>query len=120
MIQSSQSVFNDECYTPEYGVLPILQYIPENAVVWCPFDTADSNFVKLISITNKVIFSHIDNNQDFYQYEPEEHWDIIISNSPFSNKKQIFESALYFNKSFALLMTVAWLNDLVPVIIFAG
>ena len=30
---------NDECYTPNYGVTPILEYIPKNAVVWCPFDT---------------------------------------------------------------------------------
>ena len=30
---------NDECYTPLYGVTPILKYIPEDAIVWCPFDT---------------------------------------------------------------------------------
>ena len=29
---------NDECYTPDYGVKPILKYIPEGATVWCPFD----------------------------------------------------------------------------------
>jgi len=39
---------NDECYTPKYGVLPILEFIPKGAVVWCPFDTADSEFVKQI------------------------------------------------------------------------
>ena len=37
---------NDECYTPDYGVEPILKYIPEDAVVWCPFDTEESEFVK--------------------------------------------------------------------------
>ena len=40
---------NDECYTPAWGVTPIIQYIPKNAVVWCPFDTAESEFVKQIS-----------------------------------------------------------------------
>ena len=39
---------NDECYTPTYGVEPILKYIPEDAVVWCPFDKEESEFVKLI------------------------------------------------------------------------
>ena len=29
---------NDECYTLDYGVKPILKYIPKDAVVWCPFD----------------------------------------------------------------------------------
>ncbi len=26
---------NDECYTPDYGVKPILKYIPKDAVVCC-------------------------------------------------------------------------------------
>ena len=36
---------NDECYTPDYGVKPILKYIPKDAIVWCPFDTEESEFV---------------------------------------------------------------------------
>ena len=39
---------NDECYTPAYGVEPISKYIPEGAVIWCPFDKEESEFVKLI------------------------------------------------------------------------
>lgn len=100
----------DECYTPKYGVIPILKYIPEGAIVWCPFDTVESEFVKEISKTNKVIYSHIDDNKDFFEYEPDE-WDIIISNPPFKNKRKFFERALSFNKPFALLMTNTWLND---------
>ena len=53
-------------------------------MIWCPFDKEESWFVKLISEKNKVIYSHIDNGQDFYNYEPTEHWDCIISNPPFS------------------------------------
>ena len=30
---------NDECYTPDYAVKPILEYIPKDVTVWCPFDT---------------------------------------------------------------------------------
>lgn len=106
-------VKNDECYTPEYGVDPILKYIPENVIVWCPFDTKDSEFVKQISKHNKVVHSHIDNGQDFYEYEPEE-WDVIVSNPPFTGKRKIFERALSFNKPFALIMTNSWLNDSAP------
>ena len=61
---------NDECFTPDYGVEPILKYIPKGAIVWTPFDKSDSEFVKQISKTNKVVYSHIDNNQDFFTYEP--------------------------------------------------
>ena len=104
---------NDECYTPAYGVEPILKYIPEGAVIWCPFDKEESEFVKLISKTNKVVYSHIDLGQDFFEYEPE-HWDIIVSNPPFTNKRKYFERALSFNKPFALIMTNTWLNDSAP------
>ena len=106
---------NDECMTPDYGVVPILKYIPQDAIIWCPFDKEDSEFVKQIrEMGNKVIATHIDNGQDFYTYEPTEHWDCIISNPPFTNKRHIFERALSFNKTFALIMISTWLNDSAP------
>lgn len=74
---------NDECMTPSYAIYPILKYIPKNLVIWCPFDKKDSEFVKILSKTNEVIYSHIENGEDFYNYEPEKSWDIIISNPPF-------------------------------------
>jgi hypothetical protein len=104
---------NDECYTPEYGVEPILEFIPENSTVWCPFDKEESNFVKLISKKAKVVRSHIDSGQDFFDYQPEE-WDMIVSNPPFTNKRKFFERALSFNKPFALIMSNTWLNDAAP------
>ena len=56
---------NDECYTPHYGVTPILKYIPEGKIVWCPFDKEDSEFVK--QIREPVVYSHIDTGQDFFE-----------------------------------------------------
>lgn len=106
---------NDECYTPAYGVEPILKYIPKGAVVWCPFDKWDSEFVRqIIKNGNVVISSHIDTGQDFYKWEPQMKWDIIISNPPFTGKRKIFERALSFNKPFALVMSNTWLNDSAP------
>ena len=117
MLDSGKLMFsggnNDECYTPDYGVKPILKYIPEGDIVWCPFDKEDSQFVIQISKQNEVIRSHIDTGQDFFDYEPHA-WDIIISNPPFTNKRKFFERALSFNKPFALIMTNTWLNDSAP------
>ena len=107
---------NDECYTPDYAVKPILEYIPKDVTVWCPFDTEESQFVKLIGERigkENVEYSHLDKGQDFFQYQPK-HWDIIISNPPFSNKKKFFKKALDLGKPFALIMTNAWLNDSAP------
>jgi len=108
---------NDECYTPDYAVAPILEYIPKNAIVWCPFDKEDSGFVKQISKTNPVVYSHIDYDQDYFEYEPKK-WDVMVSNPPFTNKRKIFERALSFNKPFALIMSNTWLNDAAPMQIF--
>ena len=105
---------NDECYTPAYWVTPILKYIPKDKTVRCPFDTRDSQFViQLTQRGNRVVYSHIDDWQDFYEYEPER-WDIIVSNPPFTGKRKIFERVLSFWKPFALLMTNTWLNDSAP------
>ena len=104
---------NDECYTPDYGVEPILEYIPKDAIVWCPFDEPSSEFVKQISKQNTVVHSHINEGKDFFEYEPDE-WDVIVSNPPFTNKRKFFERALSFGKPFALIMTNTWLNDSAP------
>ena len=102
---------NDEMYTPRYGVLPIVKYLPKSAIIWCPFDRDEHNFpVVLREHGFKVVNSHISYGQDFYDYEPEK-WDIIVSNPPFTAKRKIFERCISFGKPFALLMTNTWLND---------
>lgn len=114
-MNSSKVLWNvvggDEAYTPDYAVRPILKYIPEGAIIWCPFDLPNSEYVKMIAANgNKVTHSHIENGQNFFEYEPEK-WDIIISNPPFQKKRLFFERALSFNKPICLLMSCTWLND---------
>lgn len=108
---------NDECYTPAYAVRPILEYIPEGATVWLPFDTWASEFVTVIGREHDVIPTHIDNGKDFFEFEPD-HWDLLVSNPPFTNKRAIFGRALSFGKPFALLMDLAWLRDKAPIDLF--
>jgi len=117
---------NDECYTPEYAVTPILKhlklfshrFIRSEIIIWCPFDKENSFFVKCLKEHGwKVIHSHKDEGKDFYNYEPD-NWDVIISNPPFTNKRKIFERALSFNKPFALIMSLTWLNDSAPCDLF--
>ena len=104
--------------TPRYGVLPIVKYLPKDKIIWCPFDKEDSEFVKVLTEQGyKVVYSHIENGQNFYTYEPDE-WDILVSNPPFTNKRQIFERALSFGKPFALIMSNTWLNDSAPKQVF--
>lgn len=105
--------------TLSYGVKPIIKYVPKDAVVWCPFDKENSEFVSQLTANgNRVIHSHISDGQNFYTYEPAEHWDCIISNPPFGGKRNIFEGALSFNKPFALIAPNTWWNDAAPAQIF--
>ena len=111
---------NDECYTHRYAVEPLLEFLPpfKDKIIWCPFDTEESEFVKVFrEYGYNVVNSHIDYGQDFYNYEPE-NWDVIISNPPFTNKTDIFKRAISFNKPFCLLMTLTWLNDRAPKLLF--
>lgn len=111
---------NDECYTQRYGVEPLLDFLEpyKDKIIWCPFDDETSEFVKVFQEYGyNVVYSHIRNGYDFFEYEPEK-WDLMISNPPFTNKKKIFERALSFGKPFALLMTILWLNDATPVKVF--
>ena len=109
---------NDECYTPRYVVEAILPFVPKDKVIWCPFDREDSNFTIVLKENGyNVINSHIDYGQDYYDYEPP-HWDIMVSNPPFTAKRKIFERALSFGKPFMLLMSNTWLNDSAPKVLF--
>lgn len=99
----------DEYYTPELLVYPILNFIKDNSIVWCPFDKKESNFVKIISKTNKVIYSHIEDGKDFFDYEPSD-YDYIISNPPFSKKLKVLERLYLLNKPFAMILGLPILN----------
>jgi hypothetical protein len=108
---------NNEKYTPNYAVLPILKYLPKKTI-WCPFDTKNSEFVLALQENGfDVIYSHILTGQDFFEFEPTK-WDILISNPPFTLKKSVFERCISFGKPFGLLMSNLWLNDTTPTKLF--
>ena len=51
----------------------------------------------------RVVRSSLAEGQDFFEYEPE-HWDLIVSNPPFSIKDKVLERLYSFNKPFAVLL----------------
>jgi hypothetical protein len=106
MINYMKNGANDEIYTPPYAVEPILEFIPKDKIIWCPFDKKESQYVKLLQERgNKVIYSHKDEFKNFFDYEPE-HYDIIISNPPFSIKDDVLERCYNLGKPFALLLPI--------------
>lgn len=100
----------DEYYTPRILVEPIIPFIPKDATVWCPFDTEDSEFVIALKEANiAVTYSHIWNEQDFFEYEPS-FYTHVISNPPFTRKLDVLDRLYKLGKPFALVMGLPILN----------
>jgi hypothetical protein len=101
---------NDEFYTPEYAIIPILKYIKPNSLIWCPFDTNESMFVRVLTENgHRVISSHICYEEDFFKIEKE--CDYIISNPPYSLKAEVFKRLFTLKKPFAMLVGVVGLFE---------
>ena len=105
---------SDEVFTPSYAVKPLIKYLKDfnpNAVVWCPFDKEWSKYVEVFTQAGfKVIASHIDDDKNFFFYEPEEHYDVIISNPPFSQKDNVLKRLDEIGKPYAMLLPVPTLQ----------
>ena len=100
---------NDEFYTPNYAIEPLLKYIPKKSTIWCPFDTEESNFVKILKEQGyKVFNSHISNGFDFFDVKKEkcQSFDYIISNPPYSLKTEVFKKLFELERPFAMLVGV--------------
>lgn len=104
-LTSDRSVAGCECYTPYYAVEPLLEFIPKDKIIWCPFDEEWSAFYQTFKERGyNVIRSSLAQGQDFFKYKPQEHWDVLVSNPPFSRKDEVLERAYSFKKPFALLL----------------
>lgn len=124
----------DECYTPKIlvecikpffdrwicntGIKKITKYFNETGEmrsirVWLPFDTIDSEFYYFFTERYpdiNVIVSHLSTGQDFFTWQPEVDFDIVISNPPFSRKLDVFKRLNSFGKPWAMVMNTMSLN----------
>ena len=102
---------NDEFYTPYYAIKPILKYLKKGMTVWCPFDTQESLYVKVLKDSGfNVIHTHIKNGEYFFNIEVPE-CDYIVSNPPYSMKGEVLERLFNIGKPFAMLLGVVGLFE---------
>ncbi len=102
---------NDEFYTPEYAITPLLKYLKPKSNVWCPFDTSKSNFVKILFKEHSVLYTHVENGNDFFSSEVPSDIDYIISNPPYSKKAEVFERLFSIGLPFAMLVGIVGLFE---------
>lgn len=102
---------NDEFWTPEYAVTPILKYIPASRV-WCPFDTPQSRIcLGLVGRGCDVIPTHISSGGDFFESAPPDGAQYIASNPPYSRKGDVLERLFGIGLPFAMLVGVVGLFE---------
>lgn len=108
---------NDECYTTRCESDKICSFLYEHnvitdkTIVWLPFDNELSNIYKSVKqYTSKIIISNLEMGLDFYNYEPE-HYDMIITNPPFSGRTDLMNRLLSLYKPFVLLQATQFFNN---------
>ena len=101
---------NDEFYTPDYAVLPLLKYLPNNLVIWECTDFGESEISRILRENGYKVISTHKKDFDFLTDTPEFDFDMIITNPPYSLKDQFIERCYQYNKPFALLLPITALE----------
>ena len=110
-LKSNRTAAADECYTPFYAVAPLLEFIPKDWRIWCPFDEEWSAFYQTFAENGyNVVRSSLKEGQDFFNYEPPNCYDVIISNPPFSIKDKVLARLYEINRPFVMLLPVTSLQ----------
>jgi hypothetical protein len=101
----------DELYTPYEAVEMIIKFIPKNVkTIWECTAIKNSKIVEILKNNGyNVITSHIENEQDFFKYEPEA-YDMIITNPPYSLKDKFLKRAFELDKPFMFLLPITTLE----------
>lgn len=111
-LTARQTKESDIQFTPDYVVKPLIKYIPPwTNGIWCPFDNDNSAFVRILRAQGyKVIATCLEDGQNFFEYSPDEEYDLIISNPPFSLKDEILARLDELDKPYAMLLPLPTLQ----------
>jgi DNA modification methylase len=111
MINYMQNPKNDELYTPDEAIYPLLKYIPKDKIIWECTDFGGSNITKLFKQYGyNVITTHINDGFNFLTDEPNFDYDIVITNPPYSLKDEFLEKAYKLGKPFCFLLPITSLE----------
>lgn len=112
MISYVQNIKNDELYTPEYALDPLLKYLPRHIKVWECTDYGKSNITKVLRENGYEVISTKKEDFDFLRDTPDFDFDCIITNPPYSLKDEFIEKCYEYKKPFALLLPITSLEGI--------
>lgn len=106
------SINGDEYYTLQPDAEVIADHLLKLPLkVWCPFNDAGSVWPEVLKRHG---FDVVVTETDFFTTEPPAGVQCIISNPPFSRKKEVMDRIRELNLRFALILPFQWLNDGIP------
>lgn len=110
-IMNLTTVNGDEYFTREQDAEIIAQHIIKPMTVWLPFNDRGRAFDKVLPRHgHKVICT----DGDFFETEPPEGVQAVISNPPFSKKKDVIKRLEALGLKYALIVPLLFLNDGTP------
>lgn len=121
MIDYIQNIKNDELYTPEYAIKPLLKYINEytdkywykrTPIIWECTDYGNSNITKVLKENEYTVITTHKDNFDFLNDTPDFDFDMIITNPPYSLKDEFIKKCYEYKKPFALLLPITSLEGI--------
>lgn len=96
---------SDECYTPSSEVGPLLAYLDKDKTY---YEATSGKSSKLIEGFNQAGYSMKGSEgKDFFSCTPEDVFDGVITNPPYSKKDKFLSHCFALGKPFALLLPVA-------------
>lgn len=105
-IISPEDSLRDTFYTPGFALDPLLDVMVGSFIIWEPC-CGDGSLVNHLLQTKHACFgSDLTKGQDFLNYEPEDGYDCIITNPPYSKIDSFLERAYSLAKPFAFLLPI--------------
>lgn len=106
------SIHGDEYYTRREDAEIIIDNVLQLPLkVWLPFN--DSESVWRYVLTERG-FDVVITDGDFFTTEPPQGVQCIISNPPFSKKREVMDRIKQLGLRFVLILPFQWLNDGIP------
>jgi hypothetical protein len=104
--EPEQDLYETPSWAVEKMVNIILESVPRTMVIWepCHGNGRITNALRSAGFT--VIFTDfytLPEKHDFMEWEPEEPWDILVTNPPYFNKEEWMNRAHSFNKPWLFL-----------------
>ena len=109
MINYMKQEKNDELYTPDEAIYPILKYLDKDKVYWECTDFGQSNITKVLRQNGFKVINTCKAEIDFLEDEPLD-YDVIITNPPYSIKDKFIKRCYELDKPFMLLLPLTALE----------